>query len=232
MIYDKLAQYYDALVKDEQATKLWVEFTTTNISGDTILELACGSAEISYMLADRGFKITASDISESMLTVAKRKNKCDNIKFECVDMCSFKMDQQYDSIICYCDSINYLNDINDVKKMFSCVYNSLKKGGRFLFDMHTPDRLVEFTDPFIEEGVIDDTDYQWTISTFGDEIHHHFAFWENSEFYEEFHVQKVFNYNDILNILHDLNFKVEVFTDFDKKGLCEGEKYFIIGEKI
>ncbi len=231
MIYDKLAQYYDALVKDESASKLWCDFTVDKISGDKILELACGSAEISHMLANRGYKIIASDISESMLSVASEKSSNDNISFKCVDMCDFDLNEKFDAIICYCDSINYLSDINAVKKMFECCFNNLKVNGKLMFDMHTPDRLIEFVDPFVEEGVIDNTNYQWTITSLADEVHHHFAFWENGEFYEEFHIQKVFDLENIVQILNELNFKVEIYTDFDQKGINEGEKYFIVGEK-
>ena len=49
MIYHDLAEYYDDLVKDEEATLRWADLTEEVLSfpGCSILELACGSAEIS-----------------------------------------------------------------------------------------------------------------------------------------------------------------------------------------
>ena len=46
MIYDTLASYYDALVKDEEATLSWVHWIESFQKPYSMLELACGSAEI------------------------------------------------------------------------------------------------------------------------------------------------------------------------------------------
>ena len=43
MIYNTLATYYDDLVKDEQATKAWVDWIEKHKSACSMLECACGS---------------------------------------------------------------------------------------------------------------------------------------------------------------------------------------------
>ena len=47
MIYHDLADYYDALVKDDEATQRWADLTeeVLGTSRTSVLELACGSAE-------------------------------------------------------------------------------------------------------------------------------------------------------------------------------------------
>ena len=67
MIYDTLALYYDALVKDDQATLAWVNWIQSSLSPCRVLELACGSGEITQALAQRGYQMTALDQSESMI---------------------------------------------------------------------------------------------------------------------------------------------------------------------
>ena len=46
MMYGTLAHYYDALVKDEDASMAWVAFIEQHVKKGKVLELACGSGEI------------------------------------------------------------------------------------------------------------------------------------------------------------------------------------------
>ena len=231
MIYHDLADYYDDLVKDEEATQNWADLTARTIGHHrkTILELACGSAEISCELAKRGYSLLATDLSEDMLNKAKMKHGAEMLRFMPLNMVQFDLNETFDAVICFCDSINYLSSLKEVKSMIHSVKQHLNEQGIFLFDMHTPDRLEEFAEEFIEEGMIDDVPYQWTIAAQEDEIHHHFAFWKDGEIMQEFHVQHVFDLNDVLNLLHEEGFETEVFVDFDQPASSSGEKYFVIG---
>lgn len=231
MIYHDLADYYDALVKDEEATLRWADLTQRVLGPNrtSILELACGSAEISCELARRGYSLLATDLSEDMLNKAKDKMNCDLLRFKPMNMIEFELNEQFDAVCCYCDSINYLSSLKEVKSMFRSVKKHLKEGGILIFDMHTPDRLQEFNEEFIEEGLIDDVPYQWTIFSNDQQIHHHFAFWKDGQVMQEFHVQHVFALKDVLNLLHEEGFETEVFVDFDLPVEAEGEKYFVIG---
>lgn len=231
MIYHDLAQYYDDLVKDEEATLRWADLSEEVLChpGCSILELACGSAEISWELAKRGYRLLATDLSEDMLNKAKEKNSAETLRFKALDMTQFDLNEKFDAVLCYCDSINYLSSLDDLKSMFHSVRQHLNEKGVFIFDMHTPDRLEEFSEEFIEEGLIDTVPYQWTIMTYEDQIHHHFAFWKDGQMLQEFHVQHVFDLDDVLTLLHDEGFTTEVRVDFDQPQDSPGEKYFVIG---
>lgn len=231
MIYHDLADYYDALVKDDEATQRWADLTEEVLGTNrtSILELACGSAEISSELAKRGYSLLATDLSEDMLNKAKNKKSSDKLRFMPLNMIDFELKERFDAVLCYCDSINYLASLDEVKSMFRAVKRHLNEDGILIFDMHTPDRLQEFNEEFIEEGMIDDVPYQWTIFSNDDQIHHHFAFWKDGTVMQEFHVQHVFDLKDVLNLLHEEGFKTEVFVDFDLPEDSSGEKYFVIG---
>lgn len=233
MMYSKLAEIYDALVKDDEATNDWVAFTKRHASGTNILELGCGSCEISNKLAEEGFKVLATDISEEMIKCAKDKFDNSNLTYNIIDMRKpFRLDSKVDTIICYCDSINYLEGIDQIENLVKTCFENLNENGVLLFDMHTEHRLSEFEEEFIEEGIIDDVSYQWSINADNNEIHHHFAFWENDGFYEEYHVQTVFGLNEVINILNKQGFSVHVYVDFDNDVSEVGEKYFIVGRKL
>lgn len=228
MIYDALSSYYDDLVKGDEATEKWVDFVQTYCPEKNICELACGSGEIANRLVQLGYKVLATDFSSSMIEQLHQKYPL--IKTQVMDMRNFEFENQVEGIFCFCDSINYLTSMEEVKQMFSCVKKALTENGVFLFDMHSLDRLDEFKELYIEEGVLD-VPYQWTIQSDGECIHQHFAFYTEDGVLQEQHVQTVFNPHTILELLEELGFTCQIKTDFVKDGIDEGEKYFIIARR-
>ncbi|SJZ79129.1 class I SAM-dependent DNA methyltransferase [Anaerorhabdus furcosa] len=228
MIYEGLAKYYDDLVGDEEATLKWVDLTKKFCPKGNLLELACGSGEISYKLQQEGYDLLATDFSSSM--IERLNSKYPSVATQVLDMREFTLDKKFDGVICYCDSINYLNSMEEVKRMFQSVKDCLSDEGIFIFDMHTLDRLEEFSELYIEEGELD-VPYQWTIQSIDNEIHQHFAFFEEDRIIQEQHIQTVFHPNDIMTSLYELGFRCEAYTDFEKEGIQEGEKLFIVARR-
>lgn len=180
MMYGTLVKFYDALVKDDEATAAWVSLIKDHIKGKRLLELACGSGEITLALAKDGYSITGTDISKEMLKAAQEKANSDLVRWKQMDMCDFTVDETYDGILCLCDSFNYLLKEEQVLKMFAQVKKHLQKQGVFLMDMHSQDRLEEFIEEYNEAGCIDGHEYQWTIQTAEDCIYQNFAFYDES----------------------------------------------------
>ena len=227
MIYDVLARYYDALVGDAQATESWCKFIEKHVPGKELLELACGSGEITIALAKRGYRIDASDLSEAMIHEAMRKEKND-IHFFVMDMNAFTVEKQYDGILCLCDSINYLIEENQIQALFKRVYEHLRKDGVWLFDTHSLDRLEEFQDEFYEEGIVEGKQYAWSILADDPYLYHNFIFYdEDAHAQMEQHVQRVYD-PKFLNCYLKPYFEVEIYTDFMLQGIQSGEKYFYV----
>ncbi len=232
-MYTILAQYYDRLVEDPIATKQWADYVSVHATGVDFLELACGSAAITIELANRGYQLTASDLSQDMLDYASSKPHPDTLTFIQKNMLDLDGLADYDSILLFCDSINYLSSLEEVDCLFEQVSRHLKAGGAFMFDMHTPARMDEFSDEFIEEGWIDDTAYQWTIlSESPDRIYHHFAFYpKDGQLMEETHIQTVFALEALTRLLTKHHFSFIVNSDFDQPADETAEKYFITARK-
>lgn len=229
--YSVLADFYDRLVKDDDATKEWVAYTKKRVEGSRILELACGSGEITLALAKTGYHLSALDLSQEMIDRAMMKDEKHVVDFKQGNMLELASYGQYDAIVCYCDSINYLNP-EELEPFFNEVYSHLSDKGSFLFDMHTEERLLEFIDPFIEEDWIDDTAYQWAIESDERRIIHHFRFYfKNGSVVSETHIQHVFQLSKVLQLLEEAGYRVEVTTDFEADKNKTGEKYFIWARK-
>ncbi len=232
MIYHQLANFYDALVKDDVATNEWVHLVKQNIKGKHILELACGSGETAIRLAQEGYRVDASDYSEQMLQKARAKQGSQDVHWFLMDMLKFHVHKCYDGIICLCDSINYILKEEELFQIFLNIYNCLSSDGVFIMDMHSLDRLEEFRNEYMEEGVLEGYEYEWCIYSIDDYIYQNFAFYD--EFAKpviEQHVQKVYSTTKVEQMLRKIGFDVQVYTDFVLEGVQPGEKYFYICRK-
>lgn len=233
MMYEALAHYYDALVKDDEATQAWVALIEKKIAKGRLMEVACGSGEITIALAQRGYQVHASDLSSAMIEEAQRKAGSEKVTWSVMDMCKFQEEHHFDGILCLCDSFNYVLEDVLVQQLFHDVYEHLNDGGIFLMDMHSQDRLREFEEEFNEAGVIDGQSYQWTIYSEDDAIYQSFAFYdEEGNATLEQHIQRVYDPLWIKDTLEACGFQVELVTDFTQEGICEGEKYFYIAKKV
>lgn len=88
-----------------------------------LLDLACGTGSLSLQFAKNNVNVIAVDSSVDMLSTAKQKAVEGNLDvlFVCQEMQNFRLHDEVDTIICSLDSINHLNDIQDVKKRLHLV---------------------------------------------------------------------------------------------------------------
>lgn len=232
MMYEALAAFYDALVKDGEATKRWVDFVNAHHKGKKLLEVACGSGEITLALAAAGYDVSALDLSRNMLRRAQDKAGSEHITWRHGDMRDLSSWPLFDGILCFCDSLNYLLNKADVHTFFVQAYTHLHASGVLLFDMHSQDRLSEFEEEYCEAGMVHGTPYEWTIQTQEDRIYHNFAFYDaDARVTLEQHIQRVYDPKWIQSELEQLGFQVSVYTDFTQKGIHSGEKYFYVAIK-
>lgn len=230
-MYQKLAQFYDSLVKDDEATKDWADFIERHARFQKVIEYACGSGEITCELAKRGYEVEASDLSSEMIQQAKEKPFADQIRFSVRDMRTF-VPSQADCVICLCDSMNYLLEDEDFQGVLQNAYNNLTSLGTFIFDVHSLDRIEEFQEEFYEEGLIDGKGYEWSILAQDDYLVQNFVFFnENGRPDYEQHIQRVYDPLKIKEWCEQIGFQVEIYTDFIHEGIQEGEKYFYVARK-
>ena len=75
MTYQTFAHVYDEVMDHEQY-QLWVNFTKDSFNTYTsrniqkVMELACGTGEVSTLLTEAGYQVTGVDLSSEMLDIA------------------------------------------------------------------------------------------------------------------------------------------------------------------
>lgn len=220
MTYGKFAKTYQKLM-DSSLYEKWVQYVEKNVSKNSrLLELACGSGEVANLLYKKGYTIIGSDISSDMLTLAFGNNA--NIQWLQLDMTEFELDESFDSVICFADSICYLKDENTVQKMFQCVYDVLIKDGVFLFDVHSIYQMNTIFKDYSYHYVDDDTVFVWESfeGKYPNSVEHELTCVEKQysgsyERYEELHEQRTYTLEQYRAWLQGAGFKtIEVTSDF------------------
>ncbi len=147
--YFSLASCYDALTSDVDYEK-WADFYESlfeknDLKVKSVLDLACGTGTLSYIMARRGFDVTGVDASAEMLAEALAKSDAQGESaaplFINQTMEELDLYGTVDAAVCSLDGINYLPDIEAVKAAFRRVLLFLEPGGIFIFDVNTPEKL-------------------------------------------------------------------------------------------
>lgn len=143
MQYQNFAEIYDFLMHNEDYD-LWVDnivkiYEKYNFKPNKILELACGTGNITTRLYKEGFSIIGTDISDAMLEIANEKAIDENLRIRFInqDMRNITFNKQVDSVISICDGINYITSKEELRKTFKSVSKVMRKGGLFIFDIST-----------------------------------------------------------------------------------------------
>lgn len=106
--YKDFSQIYDLLMDVDY--EKWTSFIMKKTAGKRkILEAACGTGNITGLLAENNYKVTAFDLSEDMLMRAYEKlGRSSMVLVLKQNMADFKIDDKFDAAICCCDGVNYL----------------------------------------------------------------------------------------------------------------------------
>src|SRR5690625_5193152 len=133
MVYQHMAPFYDYLMSNAPYDK-WVNFSTkifqkygNNIN--KIIDLGCGTGEITLRLAKKDYQLFGVDHSLEMLSYAEQKSYQANLPIQWVHQDLRELDgfSNIDAAISYCDVINYITSENEIRNVFDRIYQSLKK---------------------------------------------------------------------------------------------------------
>ncbi|OMI27589.1 SAM-dependent methyltransferase [Bacillus haynesii] len=246
MIYKGFSSIYDKLMSHAPYDQ-WVSWIEKMIGAQQkerirVLDLACGTGEISVRLAGKGYDVTGIDISEDMLAQAQYKAAIRQLDIQFLQQDMRELaghGQEFDAVVICCDSLNYLKNEKDVFDTFKNVFSLLKEGGLLLFDVHSVYKM----DVIFPGSTYADQDEEVSViwqSYAGDEPHsavHDLTFFvENGDVYERFdesHEQRTFQTEKYISLLEQVGFEVQCVTaDFSKlEPSAESERHFYTAKK-
>lgn len=182
-----------------------------------ILELGCGTGNITQKLLEYGYEVVAVDKSEEMLSIAKEKLEIfsEKVIFMQQDVCDFDFDiYEIDMILAVNDLINYIIDEQDIEYLFAFCYEHLRKDGILLFDISSKYKLEHIlsNNVFFEED--DNYCMVWQNSYQEEEklVDMYIDIFKINqdglyERYQEEHTQKAYEEDEIIKILKKVGFQ-------------------------
>jgi ubiquinone/menaquinone biosynthesis C-methylase UbiE len=247
--YRQLADVYDHLMMDAPYDQ-WMQFAAeawrcTGTSPRYVAELGCGTGSLTRYLLERELEVWGIDLSADMLGIAREKVERSHprasVHWLNQDIRMLALPRQMDSIISFCDTLNYIPDAEGIQQVFAKVFEALKSGGTFLFDVHTPYKIAEVFGN--ESFSYDDEDvaYIWQ-STYDEEtetVEHNLTLFvaEGDGLYRRFHElhrQKAYSLSDLQKWLDEAGFTVlSVTADFSTQPVRDNsERAFFVAQKL
>lgn len=155
--YDRQAEYYDIIEVNENIHEFnkVLDKLLNKLKIKTVLDISCGTGLQSIFLAKKRYNVTASDLNESMLKVARKKANGLNITFKQGDMRTVRYGK-FDGVISIFNAIGHLTK-SDFEKAIRNIRENLNDKGFFIFDifnldfMRTKFKKHEFIDKAIEK---------------------------------------------------------------------------------
>ncbi|MBC2359055.1 class I SAM-dependent methyltransferase [Listeria welshimeri] len=243
MSYEYFPGFYDRLM-DSELYDEWIEFSAEFIddSPKKVLDLACGTAEFALRLSFLGHQVTGVDLSKEMVAVAKEKVAAAEINLPILeqDMSKLALNQSFDVVTCFCDSLNYLETEQALEETIHAVSTHLEPNGLFLFDVQSVFKI----DQGFKDYTYGDSDEE--ISTiwnsfpgeFPHSVEHELTFYilgENDTYnrVDELHKERTYPITTYENLLKKYNFtKIEVYADFGfEKPTNTSERIFFVARK-
>lgn len=139
--YSSFAKVYDELM-DNIPYESWCSYLSEllkkySVDSGLVLDMGCGTGNITQRLAESGYDMIGIDNSLEMLMIARDKDKSKEILYLLQDMRSFELYGTVRAVVSICDSMNYILEEEELLMVFKGVNNYLDPGGVFIFDMNT-----------------------------------------------------------------------------------------------
>ncbi|MEA2309060.1 MAG: hypothetical protein QOI65_1346 [Thermoleophilaceae bacterium] len=162
--YEPFARFYDRFTSD-YAYEHWMDGVDRwargqGLRGRDLLDVACGTGKSFEPMLDRGYTVTACDISPAMVAEAHRKHGSRAEVF-IADMRRLPWRERFDLVTCMDDAVNYLLDDDDLLAALASMRRALRPGGIAVFDTNSlATYRTTFADTFeVRSG---DTLFRWS----------------------------------------------------------------------
>jgi demethylmenaquinone methyltransferase/2-methoxy-6-polyprenyl-1,4-benzoquinol methylase len=99
-VFAFLAPFYDCVTLPIAGIRGRVADFTNARSGSRILDVGAGTGKQAFAFAKKGHEVVGIDLSEDMLSVARRKNTYENVKFQIADAAQLPFEDNRFDVSC------------------------------------------------------------------------------------------------------------------------------------
>lgn len=244
--YTSFARVYDTFM-DNIPYEEWAVYLTGllneyGVNDGLILDLGCGTGNMTELLAKEGYEMIGVDNAEEMLEIAmeKREKSGHDILYLLQDMREFELYGTVRAVVSVCDSVNYIDEEEDLTEVFRLVNNYLDPGGVFIFDFNTLYKYREILgDRTIAENR-EDCSFIWDNYYYEEERINEYElsiFIREKENlfrrYEETHFQRGYTLDEMIRMIKDSGLEfVTAYDAFTREAPKEdSERIYVIARE-
>jgi len=189
-----------------------------------MVDLACGTGAASLAFAAVGIGVLGIDQSTAMLERARCAASDAGLPVEWHegDLRDFTVADPVDLVTCFYDGYNYLTETSELDESFACVWNALRPGGLFIFDLNTLAKFsaswndlclvaVDRNDLFgvYQSWFEPETGLSPLILTFF--VRTDDGAWNR---FEEEHIERAYPLDEVRSLLTEVGFYLEAMLDY------------------
>jgi len=139
--YEAIAPVYDDFTAHHdyelwQVDNLLPALHRHGLSGNRLLDVGCGTGKSFLLMLERGWQVTACDISPSMLELARAKVG-DAARLSVADMRELPAFGEFDLVWALDDAVNYLLSTEELREALGGMRANMAPDGLLLFDVNT-----------------------------------------------------------------------------------------------
>lgn len=153
--YEAIAPAYDDFTAhhnyDLWLGELMPKLEKHGVVGKRLLDVACGTGKSFLPLLEKGWEVTACDISPAMVALAREKVG-ERVRLSVADMRELPVYGEFDVVFCLDDAVNYLLSVEELEQALAGMRRNLGPGGLLMFDVNTLETYRTF---FAEEVVVE-----------------------------------------------------------------------------
>ena len=153
--YDEISKYYDYIFPVGQSQLQFISDAADEAAGSTernnsaaILDVACGSGGYSVELSRKGYDVTAVDLEEKMIEMARQKAADAGVSIKALtcDMTKLtgNLKGPYDCIFCIGNSIVHLGSIDEITAALTEMRQLLSHKGTLVLQIINYDRVMKY----------------------------------------------------------------------------------------
>jgi SAM-dependent methyltransferase len=139
LAYDLFAPVYDHFFGPEAAsdTRRALDRLLFRdlVAGSSVVDLCCGTGQLTEVLVKLGYRASGVDISAGMLERAKQR--LPEVEFVQADIREYRANRQYDAVISAYNSLVHLVTPEDLLRALKNVLSMLNGNGVFIFDLYS-----------------------------------------------------------------------------------------------
>ena len=237
--YTNLADWFEYL-NDDCDYENWSQYLIMKLKRYPVrtgLDVGCGGGWFTRAFTRYGYETTGMDVSPQMLDFAQRTALAQGVKGTYVlgDITTKKTGRKYDFVTAINDCINYIPK-DKLSRAVRNVYNSLNKGGVFLFDISSPKKYREKLSGTVSADDREDVTYLAFNRVDGDVATIDVTLFVKRgdgafERLDETHVQYVYEIEEIQSILQENGFSLQEVEGHLGQNMFESDRICFLAIK-